>query len=217
MDAVPIAPVRLEADVMTPHYAGWSPDEPPGDWRSPTPIPFLDTAAETPFLFGVVPRCHDVSDDDLNSVTEWLRAALSWAGGGAKTAVGYGRFGKDDAKTDELKQCLCEREHKREERLRARQEARKREVRRALMSPVERQIEDLLDDRSDRNMPEVTAVMQAVENGRWVGRDKIEAAQWLKSRMKLEKRWKKTSRAKNPAKDRGHQRTLRVQRWLGTS
>src|SRR4051812_30714853 len=32
MDALPVAPVRLEADVMTPHYAGWSPEDPPGDW-----------------------------------------------------------------------------------------------------------------------------------------------------------------------------------------
>ena len=47
LDAVPIAPVRLEADVMTPHYAGWSEDDPPGDWRSPSPVPFLATAAGT--------------------------------------------------------------------------------------------------------------------------------------------------------------------------
>lgn len=215
MDAVPIAPVRLEADVMTPHYAGWSPDEPPGDWRSPTPIPFLVTAAGTAFLFGVVPRCRTFVDDDLNAVMDWLRSALSWAGGGAKTAVGYGRFGKDAGKTDELKQRLRDRDRAREKRVRARQEARDREARRALMSPVERQIEDLLDVRSDRNMPEVTAVMQAVEKGRWAGPEKIEAARWLKTRMERENLWKEASFAKNPTKDRTYQRTLRVKIWLG--
>lgn len=100
LDAVPIAPVQLEADVMTPHYAGWTKSDPPGDWRSPTPIPFLVTAAGTPFLFGVVPCRTD--PDDLCAVMSWLCSALVWTGGGAKTAVGYGRFGRDDERTAAL-------------------------------------------------------------------------------------------------------------------
>ena len=56
LDATPVAPVRLDADVMTPHYPGWSADEPPGDWRSPNPIPFLTAARGVSFLFGVVSR-----------------------------------------------------------------------------------------------------------------------------------------------------------------
>ena len=100
MDAVPIASVRLDADVMTPHYAGWSArkHEPPGDWMSPTPIPFLTVAAGNSFLFAFIPG-HMVSDEDLNMVEDWLRAALAWAGGGAKTAVGYGRFGQNERET----------------------------------------------------------------------------------------------------------------------
>ena len=98
MDAVPVAPVRLDADVMTPHYAGWSASEPPGDWMSPTPIPFLTVAAGTPFLFALVSG-RGASDEDLNTVEGWLGAALVWAGGGAKTAIGYGRFRCDDEKT----------------------------------------------------------------------------------------------------------------------
>ena len=91
LDAVPIAPVRLEADVMTPHYAGWSASDPPGDWRSPNPIPFLVTAAETPFLFGFIP-CRTVQSGDLDTLSAWLCSALAWEGAGAKTAIGYGRF-----------------------------------------------------------------------------------------------------------------------------
>lgn len=94
LDAIPVAPVRLEADIMTPHYAGWKEDEPPGDWRSPVPIPFLTTAAETPFLFGLIPG-RAVTRNDLDIVSTWLCDALAWAGGGAKTAVGYGRFRAD--------------------------------------------------------------------------------------------------------------------------
>src|SRR5690606_17275869 len=32
LDAVPTAPTQLEADVMTPHHAGWTERDPPGDW-----------------------------------------------------------------------------------------------------------------------------------------------------------------------------------------
>ncbi len=101
LDAVPIQPVKLETDIMTPHYGGWSPDDPPGDWRSPTPIPFLVTASGTPFLFGVVPR-RGVQPDSLEAVWGWLGCALEWAGAGAKTATGYGRFSVDDKRTQQL-------------------------------------------------------------------------------------------------------------------
>ena len=99
LDAVPVALVQLETDVMTPHYAGWDKSDPPADWRSPNPIPFLTTSAKTPFLFGIVPR-GTVSDDDLCTVSDWLRLALEWSGAGAKTAVGYGRFEYEEAKTE---------------------------------------------------------------------------------------------------------------------
>ena len=99
LDAVPTAPAQLEADVMTPHFADWSESDPPGDWSSPSPIPFLVTAAGTPFLFGVIP-CNPVAGDDLDAVFDWLHMAVAWAGGGAKTAIGYGRFRQDHQQTD---------------------------------------------------------------------------------------------------------------------
>ena len=212
LDAVPIAPVQLEADVMTPHYADWTEDEPPGDWRSPTPIPFLVTAAGTPFLFGVVP-CRAVPDD-LCTVMSWLCSALAWTGGGAKTAVGYGRFGRDDDRTAALTQRLRDQDAEHEERVRVEREARERETRLAALTPIEREIEEVIDNRRDRNMPEVAVVMQAVESGRWADVARIEVARWLMIRMKEEKRWKETSRKKNPARDRDYQNTLRVKDWL---
>ena len=115
LDAVPVEPVQLEADVMTPHYAGWTEKEPPGDWLSPTPIPFLTTAAGTPFLFGIVP-C-GVADQDVETASAWLREALDWAGAGAKTAVGYGRFRLDDAQTTRwTERVRLEDHHRRDER-----------------------------------------------------------------------------------------------------
>lgn len=213
LDAIPIKPVRLEADVMTPHYAGWTEKEPPGDWRSPTPIPFLVTAAGTPFLFGLIPR-RTVPDDDLKVVNSWLRDALAWNGSGAKTAVGYGRFAKDAAGANDLTQRLHARRGARDERIRREREAAERAKRLAAMSPVERQITEFLDRRKDKNTAEYVAILQAVERGKWTGEDKIEAAKWLETTMHRERRWKEKSGKKNPAKDSDHQRTLQVKRWL---
>ncbi len=57
LDALPVAPVMLDADVMTPHYAPWyQAGAVPGDWYSPTPIPFLTVAPGQAFLFAVLPR-----------------------------------------------------------------------------------------------------------------------------------------------------------------
>ncbi|MFS8499751.1 MAG: type III-B CRISPR module RAMP protein Cmr6 [Micromonosporaceae bacterium] len=95
LDAVPVAPVELEADVLTPHYANWTEQEPPGDWRSPSPVPFLVAARGLPMIFGVVPTC-SVGRQDVARVFEWMTSALDSAGAGAKTAIGYGQFTVDE-------------------------------------------------------------------------------------------------------------------------
>ena len=105
LDAIPCRPPGLAVDVMTPHYANWSPQDPPGDWRSPTPIPFLTTETRAQFLFGLLPS-GEVSDSELDRVMEWLAEALDWAGAGAKTAVGYGRMRPDEAEERLLRQRM---------------------------------------------------------------------------------------------------------------
>ncbi len=95
-DALPVRPVLLEADIMTPHYAPYysnpkDTDMAPGDWYGPTPIPFLTVAPGQEFLFAVAPRGKD-NVGDLEHVSKWLTKALSCVGMGAKTAIGYGRF-----------------------------------------------------------------------------------------------------------------------------
>lgn len=92
LDALPTQQPSLEADVMTPHYSAYYQNgDAPGDWLSPTPIPFLVVAAGTPFQFALVPNTF-ADKPHLKTVEQWLRDALSWLGAGAKTAVGYGRF-----------------------------------------------------------------------------------------------------------------------------
>lgn len=95
LDAIPISQVQLKADVMTPHYGPYyQGDEPPADWHSPVPVPFLVVETGQDFLFGVMPRRPEDQRDgeDCKKAAEWLRVALNKIGGGAKTAVGYGRF-----------------------------------------------------------------------------------------------------------------------------
>ena len=214
LDALPIQPVKLEADVMTPHYAGWSEkDDPPGDWRSPTPIPFLTTATGTSFLFGIIPLRH-ASAQDMVLVESWIQDALEWAGAGAKTAIGYGRLARDEARAHDLRERLGEVDRQREERIRQEMEAKAREERLASLSPVQQQIEVALDNRQDRNMPETTAIYQVIESGRWSGDEKLEAARWLEDRMKAGGTWKPTTKARRPERDREHRRTLQILRWL---
>ena len=105
MDAVPASPANLEPDVMTPHYAGWNKKNPPGDWMSPNPIPFLTVANGNSFLFAIVPG-RGASDEDMDLAEGWVEDALDWAGGGAKTAVGYGRFIRDVKKTESWNERL---------------------------------------------------------------------------------------------------------------
>ena len=101
-DAMPPHPVRLEADVMTPHYGPYYESttneiKPPGDWYSPTPIPYLVVAAGQAFQFAFAPRT-TANKALVSQAIAWLRDALYWLGAGAKTAVGYGRFTSDNRK-----------------------------------------------------------------------------------------------------------------------
>lgn len=117
LDAIPDRPVRLKMEIMTPHYGPYynesSKDpEPPADWHSPVPIPFLAVDAEQEFLFGIVPR--DERTEDCKKVEAWLKKALQDIGAGAKTAVGYGRFACLEPMSPgrEWLECLAETEGK---------------------------------------------------------------------------------------------------------
>ncbi|ACL72877.1 CRISPR-associated RAMP protein, Cmr6 family [Thioalkalivibrio sulfidiphilus HL-EbGr7] len=101
-DALPIKPVTLVRDVMTPHAGKWyeqggniedparQPEAVPADWHDPIPVPFL--VAQKPHLrFAIAPR-DPAHKGELDQVMEALGDALDWLGAGAKTAAGYGRM-----------------------------------------------------------------------------------------------------------------------------
>ena len=106
LDALPIAPVALEADIMTPHYGPWYQEgKIPGDWHSPTPIPFLAVAPGQTFVFAVLPRnrLNQQDQEDCKKAASLLKEALEMLGAGAKTAVGYGQFVDEQAKENEVR------------------------------------------------------------------------------------------------------------------
>ncbi|MCG5525868.1 type III-B CRISPR module RAMP protein Cmr6 [Ectothiorhodospira haloalkaliphila] len=101
-DALPLEPVHLVRDVMTPHAGKWyekggaisdpqqEPESVPADWHDPIPIPFL--VADRPKLrFAIAPR-DPARKAELEEVRQALIDALDWLGAGAKTATGYGHM-----------------------------------------------------------------------------------------------------------------------------
>jgi len=215
---------HLLREVMTGHqshyYMG---NESPHESGMPSPVYFLTVppssrfafhvACDLPFLRRVAP--HLAENDRWKQLLHQAFAhAFDWIGFGGKTAVGYGAMVHD-----------TEAEERREEERRARaakhqaaEEARRREEEQqaalARMSPVERSIREFLDQRQDKNQPEISAVINAVKQGRWQGEEKVQVARWLEMTLQAKKRWKEQSHAKKPEKDRDYQNTLLVKTWL---
>lgn len=101
IDAIPVRPVELKEDIITNHYGEWDENNPPGDWMSPNPIPFLTVSAETPFIFSLVPM-NAKANKQVDKVMNSLSQTLELSGLGAKTAVGYGRFHRDPELTKQI-------------------------------------------------------------------------------------------------------------------
>jgi CRISPR-associated protein Cmr6 len=114
-DALPTDCIKLEMDIMTPHYGPYYADpenNPPKDSYDPIPIPFLTVAPEQSFLFAIAPRrkLPESSNEgekqlcDRKRLMKWLEESLEWYGAGAKTAVGYGRFQVDEKAMREIEE-----------------------------------------------------------------------------------------------------------------
>lgn len=92
----------LELDIMNPHYQpyysasgeelGKKVEMAPGDWHSPVPVFFLTVPAGIEFQFSIAPRNKE-GVKLLTKARELLISALKEHGVGAKTSLGYGRFG----------------------------------------------------------------------------------------------------------------------------
>lgn len=199
LDALPTRPVNLEADVMTPHYGNWTVDDPPGDWRSPTPIPFLSTAADTPFLFAWLPRA-GAQAGDHEVIADWLKQALVWAGAGAKTAVGYGRMvcqpNKKEAADKHFREAQREREKKRL---------------RDAMDPFDRELSELTNDYEERWD---LLLYQYLKEGRWRedSEKEIQILKKLRAHWQTQNRWKQAQPAPEPAGGKGKKKAKKVKK-----
>lgn len=131
LDMLPASPPKLAIEIMTPHYGPYYQDPkgetPPADWHSPVPIQFLAVEKGNAWQLAIlpVPGKQPLSTTELEQLKDCLVQALEWLGAGAKTAVGYGRFERDDVTEEELRRAEAEKtqaaaaEQKRHEQLQA--------------------------------------------------------------------------------------------------
>lgn len=205
-DSVPTEPVKLEADVLTPHYGGWTVADPPGDWRSPTPIPFLAVATGQKFLFAVANRVPGADESSVRTAFGWLQEALGWLGAGAKTALGYGRLVRDEQAEARL----------RDQYSRARPQKRPVSEPLQALSPLEQELQQLVREHRGPNVKPYVIWLQHLTAGRWTGRqEERSVAEKIRQAMAEAGAWRPTSSRKNPAKDQDHQRTLTLMKYLG--
>ncbi len=165
-DALPVKPIKMEIDIMTPHYSEYYRENvPPADCYSPIPIPFLTVAGEQSFMFSLAPRRPgDESNlEDVKIAAEWLEQALTIIGAGAKTAAGYGRFMPDAEAKKAWQKYLAEEKQALEKE---RQEQLKQE-KLAAMTPLRREMEE--DGYSD----DIQAFKNAIAT-KWL--DRMESA-----------------------------------------
>lgn len=102
-DAFPLSSVRVELDVMTPHYPSYYRDRgkdnrrPPDGTEDPVPILFLIVPPEQSFRFSLAHRWDPQVPSKIRVARcklarKLLENALRGIGIGAKTAIGYGRM-----------------------------------------------------------------------------------------------------------------------------
>ncbi len=102
-DLIPVQPVRLAVEVMTPHYGPYyqmTTETPlaPGDWLGPVPITYLAVEKDQAWICGIIPiqsRVHHrtLSLDEMRIT---LVDALATLGAGARTSSGLGYFESEE-------------------------------------------------------------------------------------------------------------------------
>ena len=221
-DALPVEPVTLKADVMTPHLGQWyeqgnnineqnQADALPADWHNPVPVHFL-VADKPSFCFLIAPRRAEFQQEAVAAMAD-LAEALQWLGAGAKTAVGYGLMQDQPAKAVKLQQLVAAGAAQKKGVLEAEERRLKRQQELAQLPPLERAITERFEGRTDQNQNLIAFTLHQLRDGLWQGQEK-EIAQFLQTKMREAKEWRPQSQKKNPEKDREHQKTLQVMKWL---
>lgn len=220
-DVVPeLAGGALRVDVMTAHQSHYLIEaDTPHESGKPNPINFLTVPPGSRFDFHVQcdvpflrrqPHGDALVDSWKALVTAALEHAFKWLGFGAKTAVGYGAMRVDPQAARRRQQA----EQARKEAAEEARTAREREKQLQAMPPAERAIQKCLDDRMDPNIPENTAIFNALKTGCWQGGLRHEILEIFQSRLEQSKQWVPVSAKRRPEKDTNHQMTLRVMQWL---
>ena len=203
----------LTLEIMTPHQGHYlQGSDSPHDAGQPIPITFLAVPAGSRFRFVLrfdpspVPlACRAALADWQPLVRRIVQQAFDWLGFGAKTAVGYGAMGVDpEAQAIKIALQLADQKRKANElALQQRQQQLKD------ASPADRAIFEFLDQRADQNQPELNALIDGLDKGRF-GDMAATVAQVVKLKMQAANRWKDASTKKNLEKDREYQDTLKV-------
>jgi CRISPR-associated protein Cmr6 len=178
----------LKLDVMTPHHSGWNnvdQPEPPTDFDSPIPVPFLSVTGK--FLVAV--SWHGLEHNQSGKWTELalslLREALFEQGVGGKTTSGYGRFDKAKWEADELR-------HQKEAAQRQKEAEEAAEL--AAMTPLDRKIKEFLNNYSNQAETRIWFrlydALRKPDGCFQEQEDRIEIAKMVKQGMQEAKVWK---------------------------
>ncbi|MEX8511843.1 MAG: type III-B CRISPR module RAMP protein Cmr6 [Leptothrix ochracea] len=208
----------LVVEIMTPHQGGYyQSNDTPHDAGQPVPVPFLAVKTGAKFDFHII--CHEqrlrgeaeiLRDEKWQT---WLRPvfehAFTWLGFGAKTAVGYGAMQIDAERSRRVEQDRHERQRQQAEQ----QLMEEREASKTKMSPADKAIADLFDQRVDKNQDERAVLFSALKASK-LGEHRVATAERLRDLMKQQGRWREKSEKKNPDKDQPYQDTLMVKKWL---
>ncbi|MCZ2340775.1 MAG: type III-B CRISPR module RAMP protein Cmr6 [Bacteroidales bacterium] len=176
----------LQRDVMTPHHPQWlDGSAPPTDFDSPVPVPFLSIAGQFQIA---VSWCGPTEKEwkwfwELGAAC--LRQALFDWGIGGKTTSGYGRFNEERWRITE-DQRLKEAERKRI--------AAEKEATLAAMSPLERNIQELLENHPNksekREWPKLLEELKKSDGRFSTPEDRRAVAQRIKAGMQESGAWK---------------------------
>ena len=197
----------LAVEVMTPHQSDYyQGKEAPHDSGSPNPIYFLTVPPGSGFDFHVT--CNPALLKGMDGSENWrellqaaFELAFDWLGFGAKTAVGYGAMRVDQSREEE------QREQAEKEAAR-----RQREAELASMSPVERDIVEIMEGGGD-NPP--VALFQKLEEGKWDDPDDCRRlAEKIRELWQQEGKWNPGFSGTNKKKAKQKERCLAVLRHL---
>ena len=205
----------LAMDILTPHHTGYFQGKnSPHDSEQPNPNVFLTVPPNSQFDFYCTcefARLPNALQQNWQKLMDSAFAyAFDWLGFGAKTAVGYGQMKRDKG----AEQKLFQDKEERQQQAKAKAEQLEAEKRLAELPPIEREIAQLLQAKTNSDKKDYLVLIDALKARHWQGDDLHTVALRAKNLMQEEKIWKESSAKKNPAKDQDYQRTLEVLKYL---